>query len=179
MAKANKSSLETPRGVPATHVMAHLFLSNTRWSDYKTRGLFSELPGGGFDLDACRERYIEHLRAQAAGRAGSAGERLSQERARQARLAADAQEMKNQVRRGELLEVARVVDEYADDLEGLRGAIMNIPGQIGQECATMTPGEIAQRVAELIDDAFLAMRSADEVVAKVQAEQMGETCNLS
>jgi phage terminase Nu1 subunit (DNA packaging protein) len=151
--------------------MAHLFLSNTRWSDYRMRGVFSELPGGGYDLDACRESYIKHLRDQAAGRSGSAGENLSQERARQARLVADAQEMKNRVRRGELLEVSRVIEEYASDLAGLRAALLNIPGHIGQEFATMSPAEAAARVADLIDDALTTMREVDEVTAKVQVDQ--------
>ncbi len=39
----------------------------------------------------------------------------------------------------------------------------------------MTPAEAAERVAQLIDDALIAMRAADEVAAKVQADQMGES----
>lgn len=159
----------------AAALCAHLEIDRTRLSDLQGRGILPMAEeDGGYDFDGCRRAYIRHIRDVASGRGGSAGEKLSEERARQARAGADAQEMKNAVRRGELLEVSRVVDEYAADLEGLRGAILNIPGQIGQECATMTPAEIAQRVAELIDDAFVGMRAADEVVAKVQGEQMGD-----
>ena len=122
---------------------------------------------GGFDFDECRSKYIRHIRDVASGRGGSAGEELSKERARQAREAADAQAMKNAARRGELIEIDRVVVEYAQDLESMRGALMNIPGQIGQEFAIMTPAEAAERVAQLIDDALIAMRAADEVTAKV------------
>jgi phage terminase Nu1 subunit (DNA packaging protein) len=178
MAKASQSPRgktdKTQFGVPAVQVQAHLSLSNARWADYRARGVFTELPGGRFDLDACRESYIKHLREQAAGRSGSAGEQLSVERAKLAKEQGDRVAMENAVRRGELLEVDRVIDEYVSDLGELRAGLSVIPSKVGQECATMTPAEIAQYVAQCIDDAFIAMRPAEEVVQTAKVAQMGK-----
>ena len=137
--------------------------------------MFVEHPEGGFELAPNVQRYCKHLREIASGRGGSAGEQLSIERAKLAKEQSDKAAMENAVRRGELLELDRVVEEYAEDLGELREGLYVIPSKIGEECATMTPGEIAQYVAQLIDDALLAMRSPEAVAGEVQAEQMGES----
>ena len=66
--------------------------------------------------------------------------------------------MENAARREELLETERVREEWIFQLGELREGLSVIPSKIGPECATMPPAEVAQYVAQLMDDAFIAMR---------------------
>lgn len=154
---------------------AHIGLDRVRFVELQARGVFPQAgDDGGYDFDEVRISALKHTRDAAAGRGGSAGERLSEERAKLAQEQSAKVQMDNAVRRGELIEVDRVVDEYVSDLGDLKSGLSVIPSKVGQECATMTPAEIAQYVATCIDDAFIAMRPAEEIVRKVRADQMGE-----
>jgi phage terminase Nu1 subunit (DNA packaging protein) len=103
-----------------------------------------------------------------------AGEKLSIERATLAREQAAKIAMENEVRRSELLEFDRVVEAYAADLAELRAGLAVIPSRIGPECATRTPAEISQYVAQLIDEALIAMQSPEAAAGTVQATSGGD-----
>ncbi len=82
---------------------AHLFIGQPTVSRLKNKGILPPPTGrGGFDLDACRQAYIEQLREAAAGRDSSKVGSLEAERARLAREQADAKAMDNAERRKEL-----------------------------------------------------------------------------
>lgn len=149
-------------------------LGRTRFTELEAKGLFARDESGLYDVADNVRRYVRWLREQASGRGGSAGEQLSINRAQLAKEQSDKAAMDNAVRRGELLETDRVIEEYLSDLGELRAGLYTIPSKVGQECETMTPAEISAFVAQQIDDVLISMRPAEGVVAKVKADQMGE-----
>ncbi len=157
----------------ATEAMAFLDITRSVFYDHVRHGVIPRRPDGRFDSRETLWAYIRHLRAAADRRGASAGETLSIERATLARERAAKIAMENKQRRSELLEFDRVVEAYAADLAELRAGLSVIPSRIGEECATMTPAEVAQHVAQLIDEALIAMRSAQAASGEVKADQIG------
>jgi hypothetical protein len=54
-----------------------------------------------------------------------------------------------------------------------------IPSKISQDCATVTPAEIAQHVAQLIDEALIDMRSGEAAAQTVEAAQRARLESVS
>lgn len=101
----------------------------------------------GYDLDACRGAYIEHLRQSAAGRDSSRPGSLEAERARLASAQAEQVERRNAVERGELGSVADLRDAGA-------GVIALIVAQLQLVGARVARGDakLRKRIEAAIDE---------------------------
>lgn len=93
---------------------------------------------GGYDLDACRAAYIDHLRQSAAGRDSSRPGSLEAERARLASAQAEQVERRNAVERGELAPLADLRDSGA-------GVIASIVAQLQHVGARVALGDVKLR----------------------------------
>ena len=87
----------------------------------------------GLDLKACRIAYVRHLRERAAGRASDAaaddGLDLVAERARLAKSQADAQEMRNDVMRGQVVLTADVAASIGQCCATVRDRLLALPSE--------------------------------------------------
>ncbi len=83
----------------------HLFVSTRTVTSLIERGIIKREPVIGFNLDAVRKDYIEHLRSLAGKKSGSPGAdlNLTNERARLAREQADRIAMDNEISRKTLI----------------------------------------------------------------------------
>lgn len=105
------------------------------------RGVIPRRGRGGWDLEACREKYQEHTRAVAAGRArageplptgapGASGQQsLAYEQARLAKEKADAQAMANAEARRELVRVEAVREAVVAAWARVRARLLAIPSK--------------------------------------------------
>ena len=117
----------------------HISVAQQTVSRLKNAGVIpAPAARGGYDLDACRGAYIEHLRRSAAGRDSSRPGSLEAERARLASAQAEQVERRNAVERGELGSVAELRDTGA-------GVIALIVGQLQQVGARVARGDVKLR----------------------------------
>jgi terminase small subunit / prophage DNA-packing protein len=77
-------------------------LSSTNVASYARRGVMVRAGRGTFDLEQSIRGYCQHLREQASGR--KQGDTPSVERARLAKAQADNVELRNAIKRGELVD---------------------------------------------------------------------------
>jgi terminase small subunit / prophage DNA-packing protein len=86
-----------------------------------------------WDLCATVNNYVVNLRGTASGRGGEEHvANLTAERARLARAQAEAQEMKNAVARGELLDADEVTRAWSDVLRQVRAQVLAVPSRVRQ-----------------------------------------------
>ena len=117
-------------------------------SDLARRGIIAR-HGKGFDRDESVRRYVRHLREVAAGRGQAAGgAAVVSERARLAAAQADAQEMKNRVAGGKLLDSDEVHAEWVSILKTVRAALL----AGAQRCSGRRPHWDAGDVAAVDDE---------------------------
>jgi phage terminase Nu1 subunit (DNA packaging protein) len=93
-------------------IAEHLDLSIRRVQDLVVEGVLNK----GADMDECRVNYIRYLRGNASGQHTGAGLKLTDERARLAKLQADKVEIELAELRGEVVRARRT------DAEGDRGS---------------------------------------------------------
>jgi phage terminase Nu1 subunit (DNA packaging protein) len=96
-------------------IAEHLDLSERRVRDLVAEGVL----GKGADLDQCRVNYIRYLRGGTSGNHTGAGLKLTDERARLAKLQADKVEIELAELRGEVVradDVVRVMQAHIMDL---------------------------------------------------------------
>jgi phage terminase Nu1 subunit (DNA packaging protein) len=80
-------------------IAEHLDRAERRVRDLMAEGVLNK----GADLDQCRISYIRHLRGGASGKSTGAGLKLTDERARLAKLKADKVEIELAELRGEMI----------------------------------------------------------------------------
>jgi hypothetical protein len=118
----------------AAEAAAHLFMNDRKFYEHLTNGVITRQSTGGYDLDVVRREYIEHLRAVAARHGSPAtpsdGLDLTQERAALAREQKIAQEMKNQVARGELLPRPDVHQAMTGAFSRCRSKLVALPSKV-------------------------------------------------
>ncbi len=140
-------------------VAAHLDVSRQIVSKLCAQGILTKAAGRqDYDLDTCRLAYIRNLREQAAGRAGQAGTGkldLVQERARQAREAADAQALKNAETRKELLPRAVVMEAMQSSNGKVRSKLLGLPSRIAPLVAGLkSTTAVETKLTEVIYEAL-------------------------
>ncbi|MBS7545731.1 hypothetical protein KHC19_21765 [Ancylobacter oerskovii] len=113
------------------------------------RGLVVKAGRGRYDVAASLSGYCAHLREQAAGRAGDAQAGLTNERARQAREAADNLALRNATLRGEMVAAKDVAAEWSGILRRLRSRILAVPSRVNQRLPFLKPHDVAEVDAEL------------------------------
>ena len=117
-------------------------------SDLARRGIIAR-DAKGFDRDEFVRRYVRHLREAAAGRGQAAGGAAAvSERARLAAAQADAQEMKNRVASGKLLDSDEVQAEWVSILKTVRAALL----AAAQRCSGRRPHWDSGDVAAVDDE---------------------------
>ena len=132
-------------------VAKHLGISQKMGADMVAMGQLEKKPRGQYDLDECRQQYINRLRETAAGRAANGELDLGEERARLAKEQADAKEMENAVARGELVYIEDVATTVEKQFAKVRAKMLGVPTKVAPEahaCATV------KEVQSLIDKAI-------------------------
>ena len=94
-------------------------------------GVITKAKNGKLDKDACRIGYINHLRAQAAGRSGNKLDlNLVDERARLAKAQADKTEMEVEVLKENLLAADSVLSEWQACIASCRAKLLSLPTKL-------------------------------------------------
>jgi phage terminase Nu1 subunit (DNA packaging protein) len=139
-------------------VAEHLDLSQPSVSRMVKDGLIKAEARGRYDLAACRVAYIQHLRAQAAGRQSTAGGvgSLEAERARLAKEQADAKAMENAVTRGELVKASEVAATWEQIGTEVKRVLLSIPADVaplldGKKTTAQREAIVRSRVEEALE----------------------------
>lgn len=96
--------------------------------------VIAKTDSGLYDVADSTKRYLQHLIASAKLRGGENPE-LKQERLRLVREQADAVELKNQQKRGELVHAKQVEAGWCDILRTVRAGLLAVPGRVGSRMA--------------------------------------------
>jgi phage terminase Nu1 subunit (DNA packaging protein) len=107
-------------------IAEHLDLSKRRVQDLMIEGVLEK----GADLDQCRVSYIRYLRAGTAGQHTGAGLKLTDERARLAKLQADKVEIELAELRGEVVRADDVVKVMQAHIMGARARLLSLPTKL-------------------------------------------------
>ena len=118
--------------------------------------------------------YCEHIRRVAAGYQSASGELdLTYERARLAKAQADAKEMENQVRRGELAEISEVTASWSKLIYAARARLLALP----HRCAPLmlhhkTPGAPYEILHKSVNEALteLSQRGGNDDDTEISDE---------
>ena len=123
------------------------------------RGIIERSARGAYDFDASIRGYCAHLREQAAGRASQGQYDLATERARLAKEQADAQELKNQQLRGELISATEAESEWSALMVEGRGRLLATVNAIQMELPHLTRHDltVVDRVIRAALTAFGSM----------------------
>jgi len=107
-----------------------LGISARRVRELAALGIVPKTGRGRYEQAASVLAYCEHLRAQAAGRAGDAQAGLAVERARLAREQADNVAMKNAALRRDLVSAGEVEARWSGVLRRVRVALLAVPSRV-------------------------------------------------
>jgi len=132
-----------------SELAAHIGISPKYVQDLISKGVIEKAVRGGYDLNHCRKKYIEHLREQAAGRATTGSLILADERARLAKEQADAKEMENAVERGELVYIEDVEKQIEDQFTRVRGKLLAVPSKVAPEAQAAAEVREVQQLIEM------------------------------
>ena len=140
-----------------------LGLSDRQVRHLAERKIIERPTRGRYQLQASVQATVAHLREMAAGRASEDDSLdLVAERARLAKEQADAQAMRNDQRRNELVEVADVAKLVGQQYARVRTRLLAIPsGHAAQIARLKTPQEVQPALQALLT-AALEELSADE-----------------
>lgn len=140
---------------------ALLALSSGALAGLKDRGIAVHLGHDAYDLERTVKAYVAHLRSIAAGRGGEEqGNSLTSERARLARVQADAQELKNAVLRGENVPAAEVARAWENLLRAVRSRLLAVPSRVRQAVPGLTVADM-DRIDREVRDALQELGNAD------------------
>lgn len=140
--------------ISAEIVGRHIGISAVRVRELRRAGV---MPASG-DLDAQRLAYIEHLRAQAAGRASAGDLDLAQERAALAREQRMKTEMERRKLEGQLVDVQAVRRAVASMVTATRNSLLQIGARLAPVVASETdPQQVRHRIDAEIEVALLAL----------------------
>jgi Phage DNA packaging protein, Nu1 subunit of terminase len=149
----------------------HIFLSLDRLKKLIDKGAITRQDPGQYDLDQVRKEYIENLRAVFTTRGTSVeqGIDLTRERARLAKEQADAQQMKNDMQRGDLVEINDVTKTVEEQFLATRAKLLALPTKYGPIIHASADSAEAQ---EVLREAIV--EALDELVGynKGKAEEL-------
>ena len=119
------------------------------------RGVVPKVGKGQWRLRDVVRSYCEHAREMAAGRKSDVGDLdLVQERAALAKAQREAQDMKNDTMRGELLPKAEVDAAVMGAFARVRAVLLKIPGRIATAGAGKPRHEILPVAERFVGDAL-------------------------
>lgn len=125
-----------------------LALSDRSVRDLAERGIIERSEPGRYLVSQAVPAYVRHLRQVAAGRSADDTEdlNLAKERALLAREQREAQALKNQVTRQEVLPRKEVFDRWAAILRNVSARLRSVPSRVRQQRPHFTVDDV-----ELID----------------------------
>lgn len=136
-------------------IARHIGVSVKYVNDLIADGTIEKRGRGEYDLDECRQQYIDRLRKVAAGRAANGSLDLGEERARLAKEQADAKEMENAVERGELVYIEDVAKQIEAQLTRVRTRLLAVPTKVAPEAhASATVKEVQALIEDNIIEAL-------------------------
>ncbi|TIS37516.1 hypothetical protein [Mesorhizobium sp.] len=155
--------------VPATCSRADLALllgiSIRALADWDLKGVFTKAQGRGrYETVASVNGYIAQLREQAAGRASSTGQSLTDERAQTERIVRQIKERELAKISGATLTVDEVSDSWSLFAAAVKAAVLSIPGKARSSIPHLTPHD-ADVLKHMCRDLLLDL--AEEVEAAV------------
>ena len=112
------------------------------------RKIFIRVAPGRFDREASMSGYLEHLRRPSTGKRGggaafsSAGD-APNERSRLAAAQADAQELKNKIALGKLIDASAVESTWSTIVTLTRDAVRATPSRIAADLPHLTAFDVA------------------------------------
>jgi terminase small subunit / prophage DNA-packing protein len=151
---------ELPDHVTAATLADLIGVSPRSCTDLAKRGIIVRGPGRtGFLLRASLRGYASHLRTLAGGRGGeSAIASATAERGRLLKAQADAQEAKNRMAIGSMLDAAEVEKAWGDIVRQSRAAVLAVPARCQQRLPHLTTHDVNEFDLELRE----AMRALGE-----------------
>jgi terminase small subunit / prophage DNA-packing protein len=132
-----------------TEISDELGLTPQRVGQLVKLGVLIRLGRGEFDREASVKNYLVHLRREKSGKRGGGAAFTStagdapNERVRLAAAQADAQELKNKISLGKLVEATAVEAEWAAIVISCRDAILAAPARIQASLPHLTAFDIA------------------------------------
>jgi len=141
----------------------HIFLSERRFYELLDKSAIDRAGAGRYELDVVREQYIEHLRAQAAGRSSEEGGlSLEGERARLAKEQADAAAMKNAATRHELLPRDEIHQAVTSAFARVKAKLLGLPTKIAPRVMGLkSTAEVQKKIADGIHEALRELASTE------------------
>ncbi len=147
------SDLLAPEPLPVTFPkLVHerdlaVLLGMTRQSvaEQVRSGVLDRAGRAQFELVSSVNRYCDHLRRHAGrvGRPAESSDALKAERLRLTKAQAEAQEAKNRLASGELVEAAAVAREWQTILRDVRAAILAVPSRYGAAMPHLSASDVA------------------------------------
>jgi phage terminase Nu1 subunit (DNA packaging protein) len=145
-------------------------------SDLVKRGVISKV-GAGLPHPESLQRYVGHLREQAAGRGGEAAAEVSSHRASLLKIQAERAQFRLEQERELWVTVADVEAHWESALRTLRAGVLAIPTRV----ASRTPGvtremsyewdqEVREALTELARNGYPAPGSPDDLLATTKED---------
>lgn len=135
-----------------------LGVSSARVRALAREGVAVKVARGRFDTAASVTRYCERLRASASRAGRPATDETKLEKLRLTKAQADAQELKNQALRGDLVPVTEVRREWTAVATDLRASLLSIPARVAaraglsREAAMHLEDEVRAALEDLTDE---------------------------
>jgi hypothetical protein len=147
---------------------AHICCSRSQFDQYLAGGVVTRQPSGKYDLDEVRREVLAHLRSVAAGRGGSAGSRLTEERTRLVAAKRRREERQDAIEAGEVVQLHLICRCLEQTLLGMRNRLLNLPGETAYllalrpqaECYELMNDAVRAALEELADPAWTAAQVA-------------------
>jgi terminase small subunit / prophage DNA-packing protein len=142
---------ELPEAVTAAMLADLIGVSPRSCTDLSKRGIIVRAPGRtGFALRASLRGYAEHMRKLATGRGGeSAIASATAERSRLIKAQADAQEAKNKLALGSVLDAGEVEKAWSDIVRQSCAAVLAVPARCQQRLPHLTTHDVNEFDLEL------------------------------
>ena len=142
-----------PKVVHERDLAALLGMSRQSIAEQVRSGVLDRAGRAQFELLPSVNRYCDHLRKHAgrAGRPSESNDALKAERLRLTKAQAEAQEAKNRLASGELVEAAAVAREWQTILRDVRAAVLAVSSRYGAAMPHLSASDIATLDREIRD----------------------------
>jgi phage terminase Nu1 subunit (DNA packaging protein) len=140
--------MRTMTKVTTAEIAAEAGVSVQTARELARRGIFVRVGHGRFDREASMAGYLARLRGEKSGKRGGGKvfESLAgapNERSRLAAAQADAQELKNKIALGKLIDASAVETEWSTIVTLTRDAVLAAPSRIAAELPHLTAFDIS------------------------------------
>lgn len=178
-AKATTKSAKTAKKRAAVRnearqaeVAEHIGVTQSRVAQFVSEGVFTKLPSGRLDLDACRHAYIAWLRDQSRKSTNSAAaQRVQDARAEEIQLRLE-ERRKSHIKAGQ----AAAVDVIDESFGTLKAELLAIPARVTTDITTRRKieDELAATFAACAKRAFAAADLVDNAEETINRAVLGE-----